>query len=109
MRSQLFAGLVALSCLSACHDRAQVVLVEKQLVVIGPSDGIANFSALQRSRRPALRTTAPVTEPDGRLKAVVTLPATFTGAELIHTTREALAAGLRYRYVERRFSRPTSA
>jgi len=109
MRLPLFVGVLALSCLSACHDRAQVVSVEKQLVVIGSKDGIANFSALQRSRRPALRTTAAIAEPDGRLKTVVTLPATFTGAELIHTTREALAAGLRYRYVERRFSRTTSA
>jgi len=37
----------------------------------------------------------------GKVKTVVSLPTDFTGAELVHTTREALAAGLSYTYEER--------
>ena len=98
----ILCGLAAVS-LAAC-DRQQVstttTKVDRQLSVTGARDDVERFVALQRSLRPPLE-TAPVEQlADGRATAVVTIPADRTGKDLVHTTREALAAGLDYKLTD---------
>ena len=98
-------GLMALSTLSACDSQSQNTISEKKLSVVGSVEGIATFVALQGALRPSLKTSVPTIIRGNQLQAVVSLPATFSGTDLLHTTREALAAGLSYRYAEKQSSK----
>lgn len=90
---------------AGCHrpaSSAKTQVVERTLTVWGPADGVRRFAMLQGSRRPALPVSAVTSMGGGKAQAKVDLPADFSGQDLIHTTREALAADLSYRFDDRR-------
>jgi hypothetical protein len=88
-----------LASLAGCsRDEHAVTKVEQHLTVAGPQDGMDRFVKLQHSRRPSLEVSAFRPVGNGHVEATLTIPATYTGLELVHTTREALAAGLDYQY-----------
>ena len=88
-----------LATLPGCNRAEQTVpQVEQNLTVEGPRDGVERFAGQQRSRRLGLAVFAVRPVGNDRVEATVMLPATFTGKDLVHTTREALAAGLEYNY-----------
>ncbi len=95
-------GIVAatMMCAACSTSIGSPQTVQKQLKVWGSEAGMERFVSLQKSRRPALTVSASTMNSDGRASATVALPATYTGKELVHTTREALAAGLWYEYQE---------
>ncbi|WP_294330624.1 hypothetical protein [uncultured Sphingomonas sp.] len=80
----------------------QDVQVSKKLTVWGPKAGVTRFLALQGALKPALAVSAPKSLGTDKAEATVTLPAGYKGEDVVHTTREALAAGLWYKYEERR-------
>jgi len=97
MRGQVWLALGIITLSSACAQQPpKSVAVDQRLTVWGSKKAVRNFVALQGSRRPALPTV--LLDAKSGSKAMVLLPADFTGKELIHTTREALAAGLSYSY-----------
>ena len=105
MRKQPFMliALLTSTVLTGCNrDEHLTVKVEKHLMVTGPQEGVDRFVKLQGSLRPALPTSRVQRLKNGRAEAKVTLPASYKGEDLVHTTREALAAGLDYRFEERR-------
>lgn len=101
----LFA-LAACGAVSACSDNTDNKVTashsERHLTVKGPRDGVERFVALQGSLRPRLPTSSIENVGDGQATARVMLPVTHSGADLVHTTREALAAGLSYEYEDKR-------
>lgn len=89
--------------LAGCNrDEHTTAEVERHLTVTGPQAGVTSFAKLQGSRRPALQLSAIQPLGNGRARATVTLPANYTGEDLVHTTAEALAAGLDYKFESRR-------
>lgn len=98
-----------LATLAGCSDDEHAVTkVEQHLTVAGPQDGIDRFVKLQHSRRPSLAVSAFRPVGNGYVEATLTIPATYTGQELVHTTREALVAGLEYQYDGHRSVHPRS-
>lgn len=97
----LFA-LAACGAVSACSNNSDNKVTvnhnERHLTVTGTRDAVERFVALQGSLRPRLPTSSIENVGDGQATARVMLPATHSGADLVHTTREALAAGLSYKY-----------
>lgn len=95
--------LVVSASLTGCErGGTTITIVDKRVIVSGSPDGVERFAALQGARRPA-----PVTSPikpigNGRAEATVTLPASYNGEDLNQLTREALAAGLNYKFEEHR-------
>jgi len=69
------------------------------LVVEGPQDSLERFANLQGSRRPALSVSEFTDLGEGRSEGAVALPKDFSDNDLVHTTREAVAAGLSYELV----------
>lgn len=101
--------LAAAATLSACGSgRDTVTTVERELAVTGPRDAVERFVNLQGSRRPPLATSAIAALDGDRATATVTIPADLDGDELLHTTREALAAGLSYELEDERVSATTT-
>lgn len=86
---------VLTSCTAATPPKATV---QQELLVSGPEEAVRRFTQLQNSPRPALAVSAITLRMKGDSTATVALPADYKGTELIHTTREALAAGLSYHY-----------
>ncbi|MBB3862412.1 hypothetical protein GGQ88_003712 [Novosphingobium hassiacum] len=99
VRSSILVAM-ALAALAGCsgdeHTKA-----EQHLMVAGPEDGVNRFAELQRSRRPTLVVSSVRPVGKGRVEAIVSLPAAFSSRELVQTTREALAAGLEYKFESR--------
>lgn len=97
-------ALAILACvvsLNACGAGGeQTDSSKRQLMVTGTAAGMERFVARQSSRRPALTVSRPQIGGNGQATAVVDLPSAFTGQDVVHITREALAEGLAYRYVE---------
>ena len=94
----IVTGLAAAS-LSACGAEPTATSKrERTVAVAGPRDDVERFLRLQHTLRPPLETSPIRDLADGRVSAVVTLPADGTGEDLVHTTREALAAGLTYEF-----------
>lgn len=105
MRQQLFKLLISAMLLAAAgcgRGEHATTSVEKHLTVTGPQQGVHSFATLQGSLKPALVTTPIKYLGRGRAETTVTLPPSYDGKDLIHMTREALAADLSYEYVERR-------
>jgi len=104
MRHQLVLFVLAAStALTGCgRVETEATLVDGRLTVAGSHDGVERFAKLQGSRRPALAMSATTPLGNGRAEATVTLPASYDAQDLVHTTREALAAGLDYRFEARR-------
>ena len=68
----------------------------------GDRDDVERFVKLQHSLRSPLA-TSPVTDlSNGRASASLSIPGNHTGEDVIHTTREALAAGLSYEFNDKR-------
>lgn len=101
----LFA-LAACGAVSACSNNSDNKVTvshnERHLTVTGAREGVERFVALQGSLRPRLPTSSIENVGDGQATARVMLPVTHSGADLVHTTREALAAGLSYEYEDKR-------
>jgi hypothetical protein len=92
---------VATALIAGCAGSAKpTATVQKELRVIGPEAGVRRFTALQNSRRPALKVSELTFRVGQDATAVVRLPANYKGGELVQTTREALAAGLNYEFRE---------
>lgn len=103
LRSLMLIALFPSMPLAGCNrDEHSTAEVEKHLTVTGPQSGVKRFAKLQGSLRPALRMSAIQSLGNGRARATVMLPANSKGEDLVHTTREALAAGLNYRFVSRK-------
>jgi hypothetical protein len=104
MRFQNFTLMIlAASFAVAGCDRSGPArtVAESQLTVAGPRDNVERFAKLQASLRP-VRPLSPIKSLDnGRAELTVTLPAKPSGQDVVHITREALAAGLRYEFKQR--------
>ncbi len=98
--------LLALSTtLSSCgRSEDATATAIKKITVTGTSAGVERFVKLQGSAPIPLIASAITPLGEGRAKATVTIPANFGGRDIVHTTREALAAGLSYSYEELHFS-----
>ncbi|WP_157105720.1 hypothetical protein [Sphingomonas sp. TDK1] len=97
---------IASASVAACSGGARdTTVVVKQLRVWGPQERLTRFVRLQGSARHPLVVSNAKPLDIGQAQAVVTLPASYTGEDLVHTTREALVAGLSYRYEERKLTR----
>lgn len=98
----LLIPCIATLALAGCQKQPEPIStsLERKMIVTGASEDVARFVALQGSRRPILETTGPAAGAAGDSQAVVSLPAKFSEEDLMHTTREALAAGLDYRVEE---------
>ncbi len=95
----LLVILATSTSLAGCGRReATTAFEDKRLTVAGSHDDVERFAKLQGSRRPALAISTIKPLSNGRAEATVTLPASYDGEDLIHTTREALAADLEYRF-----------
>ena len=101
MHMKAVVAAFAATLMSGCtaHE-ANDQAVHKQLIVTGSEAGVRRFVALQNSRRPTLPVSSITFEVGGPATAVVALPSGYSGRELVNTTREALAAGLSYKYEE---------
>lgn len=102
----LFMCTPLLACSGGNHQDVQV---SKTLTVWGPKAGVTRFLALQGGLKPAVTVSAPKPLGNDKAEATVTLPASYKGEDLVHTTREALAAGLWYKYEERRSTSTTQS
>lgn len=87
---------------SACTKETTATQIERKMTVAGSYEGVQRFVALQGSLRPRIITSGIEVLPDGRSSATATIPVSYTGTDLVHTTREALAAGLSYKFEDRR-------
>jgi hypothetical protein len=101
LKSSMLTALAASAALAGCSQNERTISkVQSHLTVIGSRDGVEGFAKLQGALRPALAVSAIKPHGSGRAEAVVTLPLGFSGRDLVHTTREALAAGLNYKFEE---------
>ena len=95
--------LATSTALAGCVRGAHATtVVEKHLKVAGTQQGVERFAKLQGALRPALAMSAIKLLGNGRAEATVTIPASYNGVDVGHTTREALAADLDYSFEERR-------
>jgi hypothetical protein len=110
MLIRAFGLAVATALLVGCTASAKPTrTIHKELHVVGSEEGVRRFTALQNSRRPALAVSHLTFRVGQEATAVVSLPPSYNGKELVQTTREAIAAGLRYEFREvHRFSGPAS-
>ena len=98
--------ILAASCvLTACNESEWSTRSEQTLTVQGAPEDVARFAALQGSLRPALRTSTVDADEAGMRKLVVHQPENFGCERVVHITREALAAGLEYKYHGERVTR----
>jgi hypothetical protein len=98
----MLTALAASAVLAGCSQNERATSrVQSHLTVVGSQDGVERFAELQGALRPALAVSAIKPHGSGRAEAVVALPVGFSGRNLVHTTREALAAGLSYKFEER--------
>lgn len=95
-------ALAACGAVSACTKETTATQIERKMTVAGSYEDVQRFVALQGSLRPQIITSGIEVLPDGRSTATATIPVSHTGTDLVHTTREALAAGLSYKYEDRR-------
>ncbi len=95
-------ALAACGAVSACTEETTVSQIDRKMTVTGSHEGVERFVALQGSLRPRIATSNIEVLPDGRSSATAMIPVAHTGTDLVHTTREALAAGLSYKFEDRR-------
>ena len=94
-----FFALAASAALVGCSANDHADARVATLVVEGPQESLERFANLQGSRRPALLVSEFTDLGEGRFEAAVALPKDFSDNDLVHTTREAVAAGLSYELV----------
>lgn len=95
-------ALAACGAVSACAQETTVKDIDRKITVTGSHTGVQRFVALQKSLRPRIATSNIEILPDGRSSATATIPVTYSGSDIVHTTREALAACLSYRFEDER-------
>jgi hypothetical protein len=99
LRNLVLTTVLASTALAGCGRNDHMVSTAKQkLTVWGAQDGVKRFARLQQSRSPALAVSEIKPLGAGRAEAEIMLPVSFTGKDLVHTTGEALAAGLEYKF-----------
>lgn len=85
-----------------CSQPTTVTKVERKLTVIGNREGVARFVALQGALRPRIETSEIKVLANGQSSATADIPISHSGRDVVHTTREALAAGLSYKFEDYR-------
>ena len=96
-------AFAAWGSLSSCtHEETSVSRTDRLLTVSGPRVSVERFVASQGSLRPPRSSSSIQTLADGRAKATVSIPIGHAGVDVVHTAKEALAAGLSYTFVDRR-------
>lgn len=100
---QLILIGLASSFIAACEQEpAPITSVERNFMVSGPRDDVERFVRLQERLNPPLKTW-PIGElSGGRAQAIVTIPADYAAEDVVHTTREAMAAGLTWWFPDMR-------
>lgn len=92
------AGVALAGCSQAPDEDLRT---DRSFAVWGAPDAVARFTFLQKSRRPALKASDPQSIGANKERVIFEMPATYSGQELVRTTREALAAGLSYAFEQR--------
>lgn len=93
-KRMILIGLAS-AAIGACErEPATTASVERNFMVTGSRDDVERFVRLQQALSPPLKTWPISDLPDGRAQATVTIPADHTTEDVVHTTREAIAAGL---------------
>ena len=87
-------GLASTSIAACEQEPATFTNVERNFLVTGPRENVERFVRLQEALSPPLKTWPISDLSDGRAQATVTIPADHTAEDVVHTTREAIAAGL---------------
>lgn len=95
-------ALALCGSMSACTKVSPVSQNDGKITVAGTGEDVERFVALQFSLRPTIAVSKINVLPDGRSTVAVMIPASFTGNDLIHMTREALSADLSYKLEVRR-------
>lgn len=96
IKRMILVGLASTSIMACEQESATSTNVERNLMVTGSREDVERFVRLQQALRPPLK-TSPISDlSDGRASATVTIPADHTAEDVVHTQREALAAGLSY-------------
>lgn len=99
MKFRVLALMASALSLAACDGSNHATSdVKKHLTVWGPHDGVSRFAKLQGSLRPALPVSGYKSLGGGKSQVTVTLPASYASKDLVHITREALAADLAYSF-----------
>lgn len=94
LKRMIVIGLASTS-IAACEQApATITDVERNFMVTGPREDVERFVQLQEALSPPLKTWPISDLSDGRASATVTIPADYTAEDVVHTTREAIAAGL---------------
>jgi hypothetical protein len=94
IKRMILIGL-AWTSVNACEQEpAAVTNVERNFMVTGLREDVERFVRLQQALRPPLKTWPISDLPNGRAQATVTIPADYAADDVVHTTREAIAAGL---------------
>jgi hypothetical protein len=95
----IFKALAASVMLAGCSGTEQTIREAKsKLTITGPRDGVERFAKLQGALRPAIAMSTIKLFGRNQAEAEVILPAGVNGPDIVHTTREALAAGLSYKF-----------
>jgi hypothetical protein len=95
-------ALAACGAVSACTKETTLSQIDRKMTVSGSHEAVERFVALQRSLRPRIAASVIEVLLDGRSSATATIPVTHSGTDLVHTAREALAAGLSYEVKDER-------
>lgn len=93
-KRMILIGLAWTSVAACAQEPAPVANVERNLMVTGPREDVERFVRLQEALSPPLKTWPISDLSDGRASATVTIPAEHSAEDVVHTTREAIAAGL---------------
>ena len=93
-KRMILIGLASTSLTACKQEPATITNVERNFMVTGPREDVERFVRLQEALNPPLKTWGISDLSDGRAQATVTIPADHTAEEVVHTTREAIAAGL---------------
>ena len=95
-KRMILVGLASTFVTACEQEPAPGTSVERNFMVTGSREDVERFVRLQHALPQPLRTW-PISElSDGRASATVTIPANHTPEDVVHTQREALAAGLSY-------------
>lgn len=95
-------ALAAFGAVSACTQETTGSEIDRKITVTGSHAGVQRFVALQKSLRPRIATSNIEIRPDGRFSVTATIPVTYSGSDIVQTSREALAAGLSYQFEDQR-------
>lgn len=93
-KRMILIGLASTSIAACGQEPATDTNVARNFMVTGPRQDVERFVRLQQALSPPLKTWPISHLPDGRASATVTIPADYAAEDVVHTTREAIAAGL---------------